>query len=79
MVDCQYTTTSREGIEGAMYLSSLEQTKRLSKSKSGNDISSHERPPFEDISDISLGILLDLLNSKLAFSLDSALPVLTEI
>jgi hypothetical protein len=47
-----------------MYLSKFEHTKRLAEAKDTDDISSHERPPLEQIRNTSLSINLDLLNSK---------------
>jgi hypothetical protein len=61
------------------YLSELEHTERLAKAKDADDISSHERPPLEQIRNTSLSINLDLLNSKQSLLTDGRFPMFSEI
>lgn len=62
-----------------IYLAKFEHAKGLSEAKDTDDISSHERPPLEQICNASLGINLDLLNSKQSLLTDSGFPMLSEI
>jgi len=71
--------SSRGGLLNQTHLSKLEHTKGLSKSKTSNNISSHEGPPLEQIGSVLFGVGLDLLNRETALVLDDTLPVLAKV
>lgn len=61
------------------YLAKFEHTKRLAEAKDTDDISSHERPPLEQICNAGLGVDFDLLHRKQSLLTDGGLPMFSKI
>lgn len=61
------------------YLAKFEHTKRFAEAKDTDDISSHERPPLEQICNASLGIYFNFLHRKQSLLTDGWLPMFSQI
>lgn len=63
------------------YCAELEKTKALSKSKAANDVSSHQRPPLEDVNNaIVVGtVICDLVDGELDLFAHDILKVLSDV
>ena len=63
------------------YCADFEKTKTLSKSKAANDVSSHQRPPLEDVNNaIVVGtVICDLVDGELDLFAHDILKVLSGV
>jgi len=60
-------------------MAKLKHAEGFTKAKTADNVSSHESPPFENISRTFLGLLLNVLDGELTLLLDGRFPVLTEV